>query len=224
MSVLSVQTKCYCNGNTYSACLTIMEGSQISSSPFSIPATRTPRSRPPSGYPQARRLNLELVVIEAFASGCPSPPSSYSFLSIKSGSQISSCPLLLNDSSSAPATVPVARRGSDGNGDHAKVDVLRISFSFMVGGCCQAKSRGLLADALYTRHTCRALDARNCDSCKCGTFAQLNLLKEIIKQSMTLLIPVMKVSNASTRLSEFAAFLASFYLQLWLYLFPDKDL
>jgi hypothetical protein len=39
---------------------------------------------------------------------------------------------LLNDSSSAPATVPVAKMGSDGVGDHAKVDVLWISLSFMM--------------------------------------------------------------------------------------------
>ena len=39
---------------------------------------------------------------------------------------------MLNEASSAPATVPVASRGKDEKGDHANVDVRCISFSFMV--------------------------------------------------------------------------------------------
>ncbi len=39
--------------------------------------------------------------------------------------------MLLKDSSSAPATVPVASNGNDGEGDHAKVEVRWISLSFM---------------------------------------------------------------------------------------------
>ncbi len=49
---------------------------------------------------------------------------------MKSGSHISRKLSLLNDSSSAPATVPVASKGS-AVGDQAKVAVLRISLSFM---------------------------------------------------------------------------------------------
>lgn len=41
-----------------SALATIFEGSQISKSPFSMPATRTPCDRVASGSPHAKRLNL----------------------------------------------------------------------------------------------------------------------------------------------------------------------
>ncbi len=62
----------------------------------------------------------------------PGRPRSISSFLYKSGAQISSWLSLLKDSSSAPATVPVASNGSGANGDHAKVDVLWISFSFIV--------------------------------------------------------------------------------------------
>ena len=38
---------------------------------------------------------------------------------------------MLKDASSAPATVPVASKGSDADGDQANVDVRCISFNFM---------------------------------------------------------------------------------------------
>ena len=38
---------------------------------------------------------------------------------------------MLNDSSRAPATVPVASNGRDADGDHANVEVLWISLSFI---------------------------------------------------------------------------------------------
>jgi hypothetical protein len=77
----------------------------------------------------------EVVVIAAFGPLCPSLPMSNSFLLRKLGSQISSWLSLLNDASSAPATVPVARRGRGNVGDHANVDVRWISFNFMVQWC-----------------------------------------------------------------------------------------
>ena len=45
----------------HSAFATIFEGSQISKSPFSIPATRTPCDRAASGNPHAKRLNLRVA-------------------------------------------------------------------------------------------------------------------------------------------------------------------
>jgi hypothetical protein len=134
---------------TYSTCATIFDGSQIPSSPFSIPAAMTPSGRQPSAWPQAMRLNLskwdipacnfhesvkaylELFVTVPRGPWCPSPPRSYSCLLRKLGAHISNWLSLEKDSSSAPATVPVASKGAE-RGDHAKVDVLWISFSFMM--------------------------------------------------------------------------------------------
>lgn len=77
-------------------------------------------------------MYLEVSETTPFGPACPSPPRSYSFLSKKSGAHISSWLSLLNDSSSAPATVPVASNGSEAVGDHANVEVLWISLSFMI--------------------------------------------------------------------------------------------
>jgi hypothetical protein len=76
--------------------------------------------------------HLELSETTPFGPVRPSPPRSYSFLSKKSGAQISSWLSLLKDSSRAPATVPVASNGRDDVGDHANVEVLCISLSFMM--------------------------------------------------------------------------------------------
>ena len=134
----------------YLALARILVGSQRASSPFSIPAAITPRGRVESTCPQARRLNLHYISLQnteqnyqaylevsettPFGPACPSPPRSYSFLSRKFGAHISSWLSLLNDSSSAPATVPVANNGSEAVGDHANVEVLWISLSFMIVG------------------------------------------------------------------------------------------
>lgn len=50
---------------------------------------------------------------------------------MKFGDHISRRESLEKDSSSAPETVPVASTGTADAGDHAKVDVRWISFSFM---------------------------------------------------------------------------------------------
>ena len=47
---------------THSALATIFSGSQMSSSPFSMPATITPRGRSALAYPHASRLNLRAYV------------------------------------------------------------------------------------------------------------------------------------------------------------------
>jgi hypothetical protein len=50
---------------------------------------------------------------------------------MKFGDHISSRESFEKDSSRAPATVPVASKGTADAGDHAKVEVRWISFSFM---------------------------------------------------------------------------------------------
>lgn len=76
--------------------------------------------------------DLAASLTDPFGPWPPSTPRSNSSRSKKLGAQISSWLSLLNDSSRAPATVPVASKGRDAEGDHANVDVLWISLSFMV--------------------------------------------------------------------------------------------
>ena len=84
--------------------------------------------------------HLDDVVTEAFGPFRPSPPMSYSDRSMKSGAHISSWLSFEKDASKAPATVPVASSGTEGDGDHANVAVRCTSLSFII--VLQVRSRG----------------------------------------------------------------------------------